>query len=156
MSANRKKLLWPAVIVVTAIFTALLLVSASTGATDSPNISPTSAAVAEKPAPASPPQTSSAEERLEGELVVVGVRGFEPAEITRPAGPFLLIVDNRTGLDEVQVRVERVAGRERLYDVGLSRKDYSWNTLLRLPPGDYILTEAGHPDWVCRLTLTSS
>ena len=157
MSANRKKLLWPAVIAAVAISTALLLVSASTVSTSFPNIAPPApAAVVEKPAPVSLQQTSSAEERLEGELVVVGPNGFEPAEITRPAGSFLLIVDNRSGLEQVRVRVERVTGRERLHDVPLSRKEYSWNTLLRLPPGDYVLTEAGHPDWVCRLTLTTN
>ena len=161
MSANRKKLLWPAVIAASAIFTALVLVSATTGAFGPsanvpPNIPPpASDALAGKSAPASPAQINSAEERLEAELVVVGARGFEPAEITRPARPFLLLVDNRSGLEQVQVRVERVAGRERLHDVGLSRKNYSWNTLLRLPPGEYVLTEAGHPNWVCRLTLTT-
>jgi hypothetical protein len=161
MSANRKKLLWPAVIAAAATFTTLLLVSASTGAFGlsanfPPIISlPTSDALAEKSASASPASINSADERLEGELVVVEARGFEPAEITRPAGPFLLIVDNRSGLEQVQVRVERVTGRERLYDIPLSRKDYSWNSLLRLPPGEYVLTVAGHPEWVCRLTLTA-
>ena len=156
MSANRKKLLWPAVIAVAAIFTALLLVSASTGAPTLPNITPPAPdVIAENPAHVPQQQTNSAEERLEAELVVVGPNGFEPAEITRPAGQFLLIVDNRSGLEQVQVRVERVTGRERLHDVGLSKEEFTWNTLLRLPPGDYVLTEASHPDWVCRLTLTN-
>lgn len=161
MSGNKKKLLWLTVITAAATFTALLLVSASTGAFG-PSVNvpaniplPAPPAVAEKTAPTSLPQSNLADERLEAELVVVGPNGFEPAEITRPAGQFLLMIDNRSGLDQVQVRVESVTGRERLYDVGLSRKDFTWNTSLRLPPGEYLLTEASHPDWACRLTLTT-
>ena len=152
MSGNRKKLLWAAAAAVAAIFTALLLVSANTE-----SIGPSAAVApnAPPPAPAAVPEKAAPGDRLEAELVAVGPRGFEPPAITRPAREFLLIVDNRTGLDRIQVRVERVTGRERLYDVALTKKEFTWNTLLRLPPGDYVLTEAGHPDWVCRLTLTT-
>lgn len=155
MSAQQKRLLWPALVVVAAVSTALLLVSARTKATsNSSYATPSAPTAATKSGTASPSQNDSAKDRLEGEIVSAQPNGFEPNQITRPAGEFLLMVDNRTGLDQLQVRLERVVGKERLDDIGLTKRAYSWNTVLKLPPGEYILTEASHPEWVCRITLT--
>jgi hypothetical protein len=31
-----------------------------------------------------------------------------------------------------------------------------WRQLVTLPPGSYALTEADHPGWVCRITITAN
>lgn|SRR5262249_22618582 len=91
---------------------------------------------------------------LRAELITITPRGFEPAEITRPKGRFLLAVDNRSGLDEVTLRLDRVAGN-RLHEVRVPRKELDWSEVFDLNPGQYVLTEANNPRWACRFTITA-
>jgi hypothetical protein len=88
------------------------------------------------------------------ELVTIKRFGFEPAEITRPHGSFVLEVDNRAEVTAVDLRLERV-GHEPTREVHIPREKLDWIEILPdLPAGDYLLTEANHPDWVCRITIT--
>ena len=156
---SARKLFWPALTVVAAVFAVLLLVSARTKATRPPigeasKVTPPASTVTTKPETVSPLQHDSTKDGPEGEIVAAYRNGFEPKQITRRAGEFLLLIDNRTGLDEIQLRLERVVDRERLRDVSLTKRAYSWNAMLNLPPGDYALTEVSHPEWTCRITLT--
>lgn len=90
--------------------------------------------------------------RIETELVTVLRTGFEPLEISRPRGPFFLEVDNRSEGD-VNLRLERL-GHERLKARALLTTAPEWQEELNLPPGDYVLSDANHPDWTCRITIT--
>ena len=92
--------------------------------------------------------------RIEAELITLRPEGFEPAEINRPKGPFLLVFDNRSGLEAVTLRLDRVAG-DRLLEVSLSRRKNAWRNLVDLTPGNYVLTEASHSGWTCRFTITA-
>jgi hypothetical protein len=92
--------------------------------------------------------------RIETELVTIRRHGFEPQEITRPADPFILAVENRSGLEEVTLRLDRAAGN-RLKEVNIPRGKLNWRDAFDLPPGSYVLTEANHPDWVCSITITA-
>jgi hypothetical protein len=92
--------------------------------------------------------------RIARALVTIRPFGFEPADITRPAGPFLLEVHNRSGLREVVLRIDREAGN-RLYEERVPRRKLDWRTIVNVPPGRYLLTEEGHPTWVCRITITT-
>ncbi len=89
----------------------------------------------------------------ESEVVTLLPEGFEPAEITRPRGEFLLVAHNRSGLDEVTWRLEREAGAT-LREVRLGGGRLRSGTFENLPPGTYLLSVDGHPEWVCRLTIT--
>ena len=92
-------------------------------------------------------------ERLETELVTITPTGFDPAEITRPQGRFILEVDNRGGFKEVLLQLDALrGGRER--EVRVPRTALDWRDLLDLRPGTYVLREAGHPGWECRITIT--
>jgi hypothetical protein len=99
-------------------------------------------------------QTQPTPARIETELVTIRRHGFEPQEITRPAGPFFLAVENRSSLEEVTLRLDRVGGN-RLREVNVPRKKLDWRDALDLPPGHYVLTEANHPEWVCNITITA-
>lgn len=90
---------------------------------------------------------------VETELIALRPTGFEPAEITRPAGEFILMVENRTG-GSVSLRFSRATG-ERLHEVRASREEPDWNELEDLAPGRYLLAEADHPEWSCRVTVTA-
>lgn len=104
------------------------------------------------PAAARPPAEEK-EARVETELVTITPTGFDPAEITRPQGRFILKVDNRGGLEEVTLQLDGLrGGRER--EVRVRRTALDWRDLLDLRPGAYVLREAGHPGWACRITIT--
>jgi|SRR5262245_201103 len=78
---------------------------------------------------------------LEAILITLQPHGFEPAEITRKAGQFLLAVDNRSGVHEPEFRVDRVTGN-RVHDKKMAKGRLAWRQLVDLPPGNYVLTEA--------------
>ena len=100
---------------------------------------------------------SSPEQRpeppLQAELVTITPAGFEPAEIIRPPGKFLFAVDNRSGMDEVDLYLERETGGR--VNVPLSRKGrLAWREALDLTPGTYLLRARHDESWSCRITIT--
>ena len=93
-------------------------------------------------------------EQLEAEIVTITPTGFEPRELTRTQGRFILAIDNRSGLEEVQMYVERETGA-RVHS-SLNRKGkLAWRDVIDLPPGVYVLRAAYEESWRCRITLTS-
>ena len=90
---------------------------------------------------------------VETELIALTPTGFEPAEVTRPAGEFILMVENRTR-QPVSLSLARETG-ERLHEMKESREEPDWNELENLTPGRYLLTEADHPEWTCSVTITA-
>jgi hypothetical protein len=98
-------------------------------------------------------QTQSPQTQLETELVTITPAGFEPAQITRPQGRFMLAVDNRSGLDEVALYLEReTVGR---VNIALSRKGkLAWRETIDLPPGHYVLRAANDESWRCAITIS--
>jgi hypothetical protein len=101
---------------------------------------------------------ASADERnrvpMGWELITARPGGFEPKEITRPSGPFLLLVDNRSGIPDLILQLDHQAG-SRLRAVRVAKHKLDWQEKFDLAPGTYILTEANNPDWSCRITITS-
>jgi hypothetical protein len=96
--------------------------------------------------------TQAEKDNLEVELITLRPEGFEPLQITRPKGPFVLVVDDRSGKEASSLRLQRVKG-EHLRDLNTNRKKSEWYDLVDLPPGDYVLSDAENPDWRCQITL---
>jgi hypothetical protein len=94
--------------------------------------------------------------RPQAEFLPVMLRsgGFVPREISRPAGEYVLSVNNQSRLAEVNLRLARENG-ERVHEAKVLRRKPYWRQLVRLTPGTYLITEASHPDWVCRITVTA-
>jgi hypothetical protein len=92
--------------------------------------------------------------RLDSVLITINRGGFYPGAFSRPQGKFFLLVENRSELPEVGLRLDHVTGR-RLLDVNVQDGQLDWTELLDLNPGEYRLTEANRPDWVCNITITS-
>jgi hypothetical protein len=101
---------------------------------------------------ASTPQASTT--KLEVELVTLEPHGFEPAETTRPQGRFVLGIDNRSGLEDIQLRLERVDGG-RVPVLNARKRRLSWREEVDLPPGRYVIREANQREWNCLITITS-
>lgn len=91
---------------------------------------------------------------VQAELITVTPAGFEPAELTRPKGQFLLAIDNQSGLDEVEFYFEREAGGR--VNVPLSRRGkLAWREIIDLTPGTYILRATNDESWRCRIRITA-
>jgi hypothetical protein len=146
---NRKAKVKTLMALILAPFAALLIIVFAVSASD----------WFAKPASAGRPIPSATQDgptvsSLEAILITLQPYGFEPAEVTLKAGPFLLAVDNRSGVHEPVFRVTRVAGN-RTHEVRMAKGRLAWRQLVDLPPGDYVLTESVHPDWVCQITITT-
>ncbi len=85
-------------------------------------------------------------------LFTLRAEGFEPEEMQLSAGEYFLIVRNRSGLDEFNVRLLRENG-ENLREARVRGHRRDWKQRLRLTPGTYLFTETNHPDWTCRITV---
>lgn len=91
---------------------------------------------------------------VQAELITVTPTGFEPSELTRAKGRFLLAIDNQSGLDELEFYFEREnAGR---VNVPLSRRGkLAWREIVDLTPGTYLLRARNDESWRCRITITA-
>lgn len=106
------------------------------------------------PASAAALQTQS---RLEAERITLRPTGFEPAEITRPAGRFLLAVNDRSGEESITLLLVR--GPTNLVSEARIRerpRKYEWRQVVNLPAGRYELRTAENPEWRCQITLTGN
>jgi hypothetical protein len=92
--------------------------------------------------------------RVQGYRVAFHSYGFEPVEITRPKGPFALVVENRTELEEPVFRLNRGTGNS-VREARVNRKQRKWTDVFDLSPGEYVLTEVNHPNLTCTITVTA-
>lgn len=86
------------------------------------------------------------------ELITLRPAGFEPAEITRPNGPFVLFIDDRSGRDNSSLLLQRSNGGQ-LRAIGLERRKSEWNDVVDLTPGTYILRDANNSELRCQITI---
>jgi hypothetical protein len=96
--------------------------------------------------------TVTNKQRIQGEIVGITSHGFEPAQITRPAGAFLLVVDNNSNLPAVTLLLNTNVGFP-LRNVLVQREQKLWSDIVDLPAGTYTLRELNHPTWVCQITI---
>jgi hypothetical protein len=87
--------------------------------------------------------------------IAITPRGFEAKVIELPPGPFFLLVENRSGVGGVSLRVDRMdTGRPvTIRQKDVSGEELDWADFFDLAPGTYLLSEAAHPDWQCRITV---
>lgn len=88
------------------------------------------------------------------EIVTLRPDGFEPAELSLPADPVVLSIHNRSGLEEVDLRLEVEAG-PRFKEIRVPRKRLDIKEVVDLRPGRYRLTEANNPAWSCVITVAA-
>ena len=90
----------------------------------------------------------------EAEMITLQEWGFEPREINRPAGPFVAVFENHSGLREVQLSLIRESGQS-MVRIPVTRNALNSRQRLTLPPGTYLVKEANHPEWQCRIVITA-
>ena len=100
----------------------------------------------------------AAPKRLQVQDVRIAIQptgGVVPAAITRPHGPFVLIVVNETSNPHLQIRLDDEK-QNHLKNIAMSDFYGDWNELLDLAPGTYILSEATNQKIRCVITITSN
>ena len=86
------------------------------------------------------------------ELITLRPAGFEPAEVTRPKGAFVLFIDDRSGRENSSLILQRVNGGQ-LRAIGIQRKRSQWNDVVDLTPGTYVLQDANNSALRCQITI---
>jgi hypothetical protein len=92
------------------------------------------------------------DQKLEIETVTITSEGFEPQQLERPAGPFILSVVNRSGVDALNVRIE-TEQHGRFREKSLPQLTPYWRERIDPYPGRYIITEENHPEWTLTLII---
>ena len=80
----------------------------------------------------------------------LGQDGFEPKQINREPGPFVLGIDSRS--QSASFEFVREDGR-RAVEIKWPKGQIRWRKLVNLPPGNYLLKEINHPDWTAQITI---
>ena len=79
--------------------------------------------------------------------------GFEPNELERSAGKFILGIDNRIRSEEFSFEVVQENGHK-VRQLKLPKGEIRLRKMLNLPAGRYSLREVDHPEWSCSIVLT--
>ena len=155
MSQRHQSILLPLFIVlVSAVGTLAFMIKHPRVVSEQSGSKPIAAAVKGRSGPDAVSQVPSGNEPVEVEVLTVRPSGFEPREISRRHGAFMLAISNHTGATDLALDLDRVQGN-RVQEVHLPKGRIRWNKVFDLPPGDYVLSEQNHPDWICHITLTA-
>jgi hypothetical protein len=90
--------------------------------------------------------------------VVIAPTGFRQSTVVQKAGWIYLCVFNRAIRNGVKLRLDQQAATlgaaaTRLRDVTIDLRVQDWRESIYLDPGTYLLTEAGHPTWICKIVI---
>jgi len=104
------------------------------------------------------PRERSDGDSLQAELLTVRPTGFDPVEVMRAPGPFLLVVENRSGVDLGTLQLLPVADGSQpgapLFEESIGKGQENWSRRVDLPTGVYVLKQADEPGWTCQITVT--
>lgn len=156
MSKKQKRIFWPTILIALVACGALVSVAARAKTATEPRTAASSVVTAGVvTAEAAVPQAAPdkpARGDIKAVLLTLRPEGFEPKRIKRPAGKAVLVVTNRSELPDAVLRLDRVGakGEERM-----KKSKRNWIQLVDLEPGNYQLSVADHPDWVCQITITA-
>ncbi len=100
-------------------------------------------------------QSSEAANAPQGVIqLLLRPEGFDSKTLTKDKGRYILILLNRTGLENLALQVRREVGNgEKPKDMMFEGKEkYRIDNLIDLTPGVYVVTVQDHPEWVCRIS----
>ena len=97
-------------------------------------------------------QTGEAGPEVKLVLLALLPEGFDQRELRLEPGEYVFIVGNRTGLRQVNVRLDRV-GAAGVAAATLAGRQRDWKQRMRLTMGTYLITANDNPDWSCRIVV---
>jgi hypothetical protein len=92
-------------------------------------------------------------EKLSRVSITILPEGFEPGELTMPAGKVLLAINKRIGAHSLDLELRLEGKQEVIRIVNMPEKVLSYSEIFNLHPGNYTLTATDNPEWVCRITV---
>lgn len=92
-------------------------------------------------------------EQAQSVTVVLSAEGFQPAEITRSAGQFTLVIENQSGSGELVLQLKRDGAREVIREITIPQGATTWSEELELNAGGYNLRAANNPAWLFHITV---
>lgn len=87
------------------------------------------------------------------ELITITPRGFEPSQITRPAGRALVVVVNKSEHPTTTLRLLAENGSV-LGQVQMPRNRRRWSQFVTLVPGRYRIVDVNRPNVFCNIEVT--
>jgi hypothetical protein len=78
--------------------------------------------------------------------------GFTTKDISIPAGPFILSINNHSGIKNIKFRLEHEDGQP-IQDMVPFNKSSTWRNKVNLKPGLYRISAINHTSWNCNLTV---
>ena len=109
-------------------------------------------------APTAAPQEQSGDGPVQVELLTVLSTGFDPVEVVRAPSPFLLTVENRSGVDLGTLQLLPVGEDSQsaapLLETSIAKDQKNWSQRVDLPTGVYVLKQVNEPGWTCKITVT--
>jgi hypothetical protein len=103
-----------------------------------------------------PPAAST---KVKGSTLVLIAKnnGFDQSALTANDRQFFLVVRNVSGVSQLSYHIVASSGAAlasvALKDLPLNGTNPRSGALLNLASGTYIITEADHPTWTCKLTV---
>lgn len=96
--------------------------------------------------------SASRQEETEVVLTTLTSSGFTPAAVTHGAGSFQIVIQNKSNVPTLDLRLNGEASSrwQRQNTLG---EVQGWVATVELEAGTYTITEAQHPEWVCRLIV---
>ncbi len=88
---------------------------------------------------------------LEAHLITITPDGIEPATINTSKGHFILAYENRSGLENISLRL--ISGQAFLHQQAMPLLKTLWTGEFKLDKGIYELRESSNPDWLCTITI---
>jgi len=82
--------------------------------------------------------------------IELGTDGFTPSEFQHAPGTFAIAVENKTLSGEYTLRLKAEDGTV-LNEFQVQKGSSAWS--VSLSTGGYLLTEANHPQWTCRIVV---
>lgn len=98
-------------------------------------------------------QTTSQQLPADVAFTTLTSEGFAPATVTHAAGRFKLVVQNRSGIEPPALRFNGEADGSSWRNVRVIGQVQGWTREVELEAGTYTLTEANHPEWICRVIV---
>lgn len=95
---------------------------------------------------------ASAQDPMPEVSLILSSSGFNPAEVRPQAGRFLLSIDNRSGVSDLVLRLNRADGSQ-VRELRISGAGGDWSETFDLSPGTYSLSEANHSSWLCTIIV---
>lgn len=84
--------------------------------------------------------------------MILKSNGFDPVEVRPPSHRFLLSIDNRSGVNDLILRLNRADGSQ-VQELHVTGAAGDWNETLDLSAGTYTLSEANHSTWYCTIIV---